>query len=89
MSDGAPLVGERVLVRVSTDTTCRDAVPTDVQGIPDPITDATGRYVTEVQVFAHSTFQSCLEVTVRGVTETRKPVRFVDRADGAPPSVGV
>ncbi|HEU4886176.1 MAG TPA: hypothetical protein VFT45_28310 [Longimicrobium sp.] len=80
---GAPVAGVTPSFAVFRDAACSDPVLTTVRAEPDPVTDAAGRYQTDVVVHGWGVFRGCLAVTANGVT-VHVPADFAGRRENAP-----
>jgi hypothetical protein len=68
-ADGAPVAGVTPSFEVFRDTSCTEPVLTTVDPVPGPpVTDAAGRYQTDLVVHAWGVFRGCLAVSGSGAT---------------------
>lgn len=82
-ADGAPVAGVTPTFEVFRDTTCTERVLTTWEAMPVPVTDAAGRYETDLVVHAWGAFQGCLAVSGGGVT-VQIPASFGAERSRAP-----
>jgi hypothetical protein len=67
-ADGAPVAGVTPTFEVFRDTTCTLPVLTTWEARPVPVTDAAGRYETDLIVHGWGVFRGCLAVSADGAT---------------------
>lgn len=82
-ADGAPVAGATPTFAVFRDAACTEPVLTTVQPMPVPVTDAAGRYRTDLVVHAWGVFQGCLAVSANGAT-VHVPASFGKDRERAP-----